>query len=100
MKCSLKGRFNVQYTGSANIPTSIVAFYLSNDGTLDSTDTLLKQYRVGKMKPNQTTGKNLALKLPNGVSASGAYVIALVDVDDVVPDVDDVNNVISFGPLP
>jgi hypothetical protein len=100
MKCSLKGQFNVQYTGSAAIPSSIVAFYLSNDGTLEGSDTLLKQYRVSKLKPNQTAGRKLSVKLPNGVSASGAYVIALVDVDDTVPDVDDTNNAISFGPLP
>lgn len=98
--CTLKGQFTIQNVSPSIVPPTKVAFYLSNDGTLDGSDTLLKQYGVGKLRANQTARRGLNLKVPKGTSASGKYVIALVDVDDVVPDVDDTNNIVTFGPLP
>ena len=100
MRCSIKGQFNVHNASPVNIPSSTVAFYLSNDGTLDGSDTLLKQYRIKRLRPNQAGKCTLSLKLPKGTSYSGLYVIALADADDALPDVDDTNNILPFGPLP
>jgi hypothetical protein len=84
----------------ADVPTSVLAVYLSNDTLLDSGDLLLKQFKVGKMKAGQAKSKNIKIKLAAGTTASGQYVIALVDADDSTPDADDTNNVVVFGPMP
>lgn len=99
-KCSLRGKFVVQNTSPVNVPRSTLAIYLSNDGTLDSGDTLLRQYKVSKVKAGQSASRLVRVKLPTGTSASGQYVIALVDADDALPDVDDTNNIVVFGPIP
>jgi len=53
-KCSLRGKFVVQNGNGADVPKSTLAIYLSNDGTLDSSDTLLHQYGVKKLKAAQS----------------------------------------------
>ena len=98
--CSLKGKFTVQNSGVADVPKSVLAIYLSSDTLLDAGDLLLKQYNVGKMLAGQSKTKNVSLKLPAGTTASGKYVIALVDADDSTPDADDSNNEVVFGPVP
>jgi hypothetical protein len=100
MRCSLKGQFNVLNASPVNIPSSTVAFYMSNDGTLHGSSTLLKQYRIKRLRPNQAFTRTLSLKLPKGTSLSGLYVVALADADDALPDVDDSNNILPYGPLP
>lgn len=85
---------------ASEIPSSVLAVYMSDDATLDSdSDLLLKTYKIGKLKAGKQKLKKLSLKLPKGVSATGKYIIALVDADDVLPDTDDINNIIPFGPL-
>jgi hypothetical protein len=73
---------------------------MSNDGTLHGSSTQLKQYRIKRLRPNQAFTRTLSLKLPKGTSLSGLYVVALADADDALPDVDDSNNILPYGPLP
>jgi hypothetical protein len=44
--------------------------------------------------------KKLSYTLPSGVTASGKYVIAVLDADDAVQETDENDNVIAFGPIP
>jgi hypothetical protein len=99
-KCALKGHFAIQNSGPSKVPPSVLAVYLSNDAILDGTDTLLKSYRVGSIAGSKSVTRNIKINLASGTSASGKYVIALVDADDAVPDVDDSDNVAAYGPLP
>ena len=73
---------------------------MSSDNTLDGADTLLRQYAVKKIKAGRAVKVAVSIKLPAGTSASGKFVIGLADADDALPDVDDANNVVPFGPLP
>lgn len=99
-KCVLKGHFTLQNAGIARVPASVLAIYLSNDGILDASDTRLRQYKLKSLAGNRSTTKSFSVTLPTGASASGKYVIALVDADDAVADADDANNIVVFGPLP
>lgn len=38
--------------------------------------------------------------LPPGTTASGQYVIAVLDAANVIAEQDETNNVIVFGPMP
>ena len=85
---------------SVAVPATALAIYLSDDATLNpAADTLLKTYPISRLKPGQSKKQNVSINLPAGVSASGKYVIAVVDADDNLPDSDDSNNVIPYGPL-
>jgi hypothetical protein len=42
----------------------------------------------------------LDAKLAKGASASGKYVIAVIDPDHVVKETDKTNNTVVYGPLP
>ncbi len=100
LHCKLRGRLFVQNAGSSNAPTSLVRFYLSNDAIFDVGDTLLKQVATGKVKLVKPKKRTLAVRLPTGTSASGEFVIAVIDADNRVAECDENNNVIIFGPLP
>ncbi len=99
-KCTLKGHFAIQNSGPTNEPAGVLAVYPSNDAILDGSDTLLKQYRVGSICGGKSVNRNIKINLPAGTSTSGQYVIAFVDADDSVPDVDDSDNVAAYGPMP
>jgi hypothetical protein len=98
--CTLKGQFIVQNPSSLDIPRSSLAVYLSNDNALDGGDTLLRQYAVKKIKAGGSVKVSVSIKLPPNTSASGRFAIGLADADDALPDVDDTNNAVPFGPLP
>lgn len=98
--CKLKGHFVVQNTGAATVPTSVLAIYLSNDATLDGSDTLLRQYKIRAISPGQSLTKSVSGKLPVGTDAHGKYILALADADDAVLDADDNNDIAIYGPLP
>jgi hypothetical protein len=99
-KCSLRGQFVVQNPGAVDAPKNTLSVYLSADGVLDSGDTLLRKYNVKKIKAGQSAPRSVNVKLPTGTTATGKYVIALVDADDALPDIDDTNNIVVFGPVP
>ena len=100
LRCSLRGSFTVQNLGTTDAKKISVAYYLSADATLDSGDTLLRLKKVSRIRAGQEMTRTVKLKLPAGVSASGKYVIALVDPDDALPDIDDTNNTVVSGPIP
>ena len=100
-KCSLKGVFIVQNQSPVAIPRTVLAIYLANDMTLNpATDTLLKSYPISRLNAGKDKRQSVNIRLPAGVSASGRYIIAVVDADDSLPDSDHSNNVIPYGPLP
>lgn len=100
-KCKLKGSFEVRNEGELQAGRSTLAFYLSDDATLDADDTLLRQDTVSGIAPDGTVRVSIQkLKLAAGVSASGKFVIAVLDDSDQVAESDEADNTIVFGPLP
>jgi hypothetical protein len=101
IRCRLRGQFIVQNASAVSIPRTALAIYLSDDTTVTPPNaSLLKTYGVSRLKPGQIKRQNISLNLPAGVSASGKYLIAVVDADDNLPDSDDSDNVVPYGPIP
>ena len=99
-KCKLIGSLHVQNIGEKDAPSSSVSFYLSADNTFSEDDTLLKQLTAGKLKTGARKMIRWSISLPAGVTASGQYVIAVVDSQNVVLESNENNNQIAYGPLP
>jgi hypothetical protein len=98
-KCSLKGKFTVQNIGLSDAPSSMVKFYLSSDNIYGGGDTLLKQISTGTITAGGSITGNIKFKLPTGQTASGKYVIALIDADNTVLESNEANNQVVYGPI-
>jgi hypothetical protein len=99
-KCSVKGTFAVSNIGNGDASSTYVKFYLSDNENFDQTDTFLKSFSTGKLKAGK--GKNIkpTYNLSTGISASGKYVIAVIDPDNLVDETNESNNVLVYGPIP
>jgi len=100
VKCLLKGTFVVQNPGTATASNSVLRFVLSEDATFDESDTLLQEVAVGALKAGETKTRQLNVALPDGRSASGQFVIAVVDADNDVPEANEANNIVVSPPIP
>ena len=59
----------------------------------------LKKFATGQLPFG--TGKRFSFgyKLPVGETATGKYVIAVMDINDKIVELDETNNEIVFGPI-
>ena len=100
-KCNISGRLNIQNVGSLNAPSCFVRFYLSYDNVYSKgKDTFLKQVATGHIKSEENKTRTLSYSFPLGETASGKYIIAVMDADNTVVEIDESNNYVVFGPIP
>ena len=98
-KCKIKGVLNIQNIGYQNA-ASFVRFYLSDDSTYDEGDMFLKQTSTGTLKVGKSKKISLSYSFLSGVSATDKYIIAVIDADNSVLEVNEGDNNIIYGPLP
>jgi hypothetical protein len=98
-RCRLTGTFEVINPSTQSVPPTVLRFYLSPDSTLDPTDLLLREVGVGALKNGEMQKRRLNVRLPFDVDASGQFVIAFTDAEDVVDETNEANNIVVFGPL-
>lgn len=91
--CSLRGKLRVFNPGeeATGVPSQ-VAFYLSEDELLDENDVFLTTADVQAQDPGDERVVNLNIKLPVS-DVAGAFVIAVVDYLNDVPERNEDNNV-------
>lgn len=94
------GSFIVKNSGSVSTPWTRLATYLSTDGVLDSSDSLLDESPIGQINPGQMRQRPMELTAPKGTTFTGKYVIAHVDADGIVPHRRNDDGTVIFGPLP
>ncbi len=82
-----------------SVPPTVLRVYLSTDAVLDASDVLLQEAGVGALKNGETMPRHLNVLLPEGVDATGHFVIAFVDADDIVDETNEANNIVVFGPI-
>ena len=84
-------------TGVSRAAASVLRFALSSDGATPT--TLIREVAVRAMAPGHAQRMRLRSAVPAG-SAAGMFVLATVDAGETVPESNEANNVIAFGPLP
>lgn len=99
-KCTLSGKFSLENTGSHHAKSSVILFFLSDDGVLDINDRKIKTAKTGNVKALSSKNRVYSYKLPQEESAAGRYFIALIDADDTLEETDETNNTVVFGPMP
>lgn len=99
-QCRLIATFGVRNPGQLSAPASQVAFYLSSDNSVGTGDRLLKRFTTRGLAPGQSIAVSLNVALPRGTTASGRYVIAVLDPGHKVVESNENNNTAVFGPVP
>jgi hypothetical protein len=98
--CKLSGPLKVKNVGYKNILTASVQYFLSDDGTYDAGDRFLKKFGTGELLFGTSKRFSFGYKLPVGETATGKYVIAVMDINNKIVEIDETNNAIVFGPIP
>jgi photosystem II stability/assembly factor-like uncharacterized protein len=99
-KCEINGSIIIQNVGNQKARSFTVDFYLSDDDQYEEGDIFLERVSTGRIKAGDSVVKKLRYRLPVGESASGRYIIAVIDPEDVVTELDEVNNEVAYGPIP
>jgi subtilase family serine protease len=55
---------------------------------------------TGKIRTGKGKVIRLSYNFPTGQNATGKYIIAVIDKDNTVKEIDETNNIIVFGPIP
>ena len=98
--CKVRGSLLVFNPGSeATAVRSQVAFYLSEDEVLGADDTLLTTEKVRVLEAGKEQEVAWKAKLRGLEDVLGAFVIAVVDSLDDVPEADETNNVVVSAPV-
>ncbi len=98
-KCKISGTLSIENIGTEDAPSSSVRFYVSDNTIYDSADTFLKRVSTGKVKAGASKTKKLSYSFEVGESATGRYIVALIDADNAVDEHLDTNNEVPFGPV-
>ncbi len=85
---------------AGNFLLDFVNFYQSDDGTYDEGDPLLKSVSTGNIRAAMSKAIRLSINLPTGETASGKYVIAIIDPDNTLKELDETNNVVVSRLIP
>ena len=98
--CRLRGTLRVFNPGAETTAVpSAVAFFLSEDQIWDENDSFLAIEQVPPLAVGGEVTVRLNLKLPEGVSVAGAFIIAVVDFYDDVSERNEENNIAVSPPV-
>jgi hypothetical protein len=92
--CTLTGTFTAINPSLGATPRVALRFYLSADSVLEDSDVLLAEVGVKPLGKGESQVRALHAVLPPGTDATGHFVIAFVDADDVVEESSEANNII------
>ena len=98
LRCRLKGKLEIDNVGTLDAPSSYVNVYLT-DGT---TNSLLKRFSTGKVKAGNAKVKSFSDSLEKGFDprGKGYSVVAQIDADGTVAEINEGNNLATYGPIP
>jgi subtilase family serine protease len=85
--------------GSGASNGSATGFYLSANTLLDKSDVFLGVRPVPALAAGQSDTASTTMTIPPGTVSGTYFVLAVTDVDNVVPETQENNNVKASGPL-
>jgi subtilase family serine protease len=89
-------------TGSGVAGPSVTRLYLSQNSTLESTDTPLVDIAVPELSPSTASAQSLSVPIPANTVAARYYLIAAADADEQLTESNEGNNrqsrAIQIGP--
>lgn len=98
-KCKIKGTSIIENVGNRDALSCKLSFYKSDDDVFGDSDIFLKSVSTGAIKFGKSKSKTLSYSFPLGDSATRKYIIAVIDADENISEIEEVNNFIVFGPV-
>jgi hypothetical protein len=98
--CKLSGTLRLRNGGFKSVDSAGVRYFLSDDGIYDAGDRYLKKFGTGVLLWGNSKGFSFSYKLPVGETATDRYVIAVLDINNKIVELDEANNEIVSGPVP
>jgi uncharacterized repeat protein (TIGR01451 family) len=95
----IQATLKIQNNGNGEVRQAfLVKYYLSNDGSLDGGDLLLRSRRVtSRIRPGSSINLSETFNLTS--CPQGKYLIAVLDAENAINEQDEMNNVVIGGPL-
>ena len=88
--------------GGGIAPPSLTQFYLSTNGTIDASDSLLGSRSVPQLASGIYSAGSTTITIPESTAGGSWYIIAKADSEEVVPETSETNNTyartIGIGP--
>lgn len=98
--CRVEARLCVFNPGTATAARSIAQVYLSDDMLLDAGDRMVERaLHVHELDAGEDDEVKVGFHL-RGETATGRFLIAVVDATDEVAEANEVNNVVVSAPIP
>jgi hypothetical protein len=98
-KCTIRGTVTIDNVGNRDSVPTDVNFYFSDDGVTYQEGDWFKRIALGKIKVGRAKALSLSYNLPLNQTAENRYVIAVIDKDNLVEELDKTNNIVVFGPI-
>jgi len=92
VNCKFKGTILVKNQGTRDATNSALRVHRSADSTLDSNDSLLREFGIGNLKVGKGQKRKLKIKFSISPEPPGAYLIAILDVNNAVVEMIEANN--------
>ncbi len=83
--------------GGASADPSTTQFYLSENSSVDESDTLLGSRSIPTLAPGASSSGSTTVTIPEDSVSGSAYIIALADGENVVVEISESNN--TYGRL-
>ena len=96
-KCKISGTLSVSNRGDDVALSSSVGFYLSDNGSYNEGDMLLKKVATGSLKAGNSKDIKFSYSFPSTLTLIGKYLIAVLDVDNRVAEKNKANNEIVYA---
>jgi subtilase family serine protease len=81
--------------GGGTADPSLTQFYLSADGTLDPSDTLIGSRSVPALAVGASSSGSTTVTIPQGMATGTWYIIAKADAQEVVTEISESNNTLA-----
>jgi hypothetical protein len=100
IQCKIRAIFEIQNVGNLQASPFTVKLYLSDEPILTDEDTPSVKTRISKLKPAGVKDVKFKFNLEKGETATGKYLIGIIDTNGDVQEANETNNISVFGPIP
>ena len=92
--------FTARNIGTSDGPSQVVRVYVSADRALDAGDIPVGYQRLGPIKSGKSRPYALRYSSPPGANWAGMHLIAFVDSDLEIDEMNEQNNIVVSNPIP
>lgn len=90
---------SVLNSGASTANNFFVNLYLSTDDVITTTDTLLASRSIVSLESGESDSALTSVVIPSSITPNNYYIGAVVDPDNMLPEMNEANNALSSNPV-